>query len=83
MKSTIGEQENGYVTCVDDVTAPTDVRKRLLLTRRKSLFCIGLDEDLGNKWCVAVVNFFLEFQLRPRNILRVEKAERLRTTFGA
>lgn len=41
------------------------------------------DKDLGNKRSVAVVNFLLEFQLRPRNILSVKQAEHLRTATRA
>lgn len=52
----------------------------MCLTRRKRLYRIGLDEDLWNKGCVAVVDFFLEFQLRPHNILGVEQFECLGTT---
>lgn len=42
-----------------------------------------LDKYLGNKRCVAVVNFLLEFQLWPCNVLGVEKTEHLRTAAGA
>lgn len=60
-----------------------DVRKSLRLTRRKRFYRIGLDEDFGNKWCVAVVDFLLEFQLRPRDVLGMEQSERLRATSGS
>lgn len=53
------------------------------LTWRKRFYCIGLHEDLRNKRCVAVVNFFLEFQLRPCNILGMEQPEHLRATARA
>lgn len=55
----------------------------VFLTRWKGLYCIGLDEDLGHKRCVAVINFFLEFQLRPGYILGVVESVRLRVTAGA
>ncbi len=58
-------------------------KEKVCLTRGKRLYCIGLDEDLGNKWCVAVVNFFSEFQLRPCNVLGVEQSECLGTTARA
>lgn len=57
--------------------------EKVYLTRGKRLYCVGLDEDLGNKRRVAVVNFFFEFQLRPRDILGVKQSERLRSTARA
>lgn len=48
------------------------------LTWRKRLGCIGLNENLGDKWRVAVVDLFLEFELRPHNILGMEQSEHFR-----
>lgn len=52
------------------------------LTWWKSFNRIRFDKDLGNKRCVAVVNFLLELQLRPRNILGMKQTERPRTATG-
>lgn len=52
-------------------------------TRWKRLRRVGLDEDLGNKRRVAVVDFFLEFQLRPRNVLGLEQPEHVRAAARA
>lgn len=41
------------------------------------------DKDLGDKRCVAVVNFLFEFQLRPRDILGMKQTEHLRTAARA
>lgn len=59
------------------------LHRKTCLTRWKWLYRIGLDEDLRNKWCVTVINFLLEFQLRPRHILGVQQSERLRTATRA
>lgn len=49
----------------------------------KRLQCVGLDEDLGNKRRVAVVDFFPEFQLRPRNVPGLEQPEHVRAAARA
>lgn len=59
------------------------LKKLFGLTWGKSLNSIRLNKDLGNKRCVAVVNFLLEFQLWPCNILGMKQSEHLKTAARA
>ena len=53
------------------------------LTLREGFLSIGLNEDLGKKWCVRVVDLLSELKLRSDDVFCMKQPESFRFCFFA